>query len=226
MGRLGLVGLVTHVWFTLPTIYCPYHTLSFLVEPTNHLCSVVPYHIPIVPDPTLSYIYPNIITIPYTTIPYWNLTEMTPRPNQLRAETTHLRLTPKFGRNNPGRNDPGLILRITIILVQTNRSASWFLIPLLRRFFPLYWTDEKTDKWSCWRAVIDCSLPTDWWIWWKITYRLLARYARPPPSWGIWQTYPIFKINHCRIECKMFALCIWWPKCVTACYICYPRWNR
>ena len=53
--------------------------------------------------------------------------------------------------------------------------------------------------------------------------RLLARYARPPPSWGIWQTYPIFKINHCRIECKMFALCIWWPECVTACYICYPR---
>ena len=51
--------------------------------------------------------------------------------------------------------------------------------------------------------------------------RLLARYARPPPSWGIWQTYPILKINHCRIECKMFALCIWWPKRVTACYICY-----
>ena len=53
--------------------------------------------------------------------------------------------------------------------------------------------------------------------------RLLARYARPPPSWGIWQTYPIVKINHCRIECKMFALSIWWPKCVTACYICYPH---
>ena len=41
--------------------------------------------------------------------------------------------------------------------------------------------------------------------------RLLARYAPPPPSWGIWQIYPVLKINHCRIECKMFALCIWWP---------------
>ena len=40
-------------------------------------------------------------------------------------------------------------------------------------------------------------------------HRLLARCARPPPSWGIWQTYPILKINHCRIECKMFALCTW-----------------
>ena len=42
-----------------------------------------------------------------------------------------------------------------------------------------------------------------------------------PPSWGIWQTYPILKISHCCIECKMFALCIWWPKRVTARYICY-----
>ena len=59
-----------------------------------------------------------------------------------------------------------------------------------------------------------------------ITIRLLVRYARPPHPWGILQTYPILKINYCHMECKMFALCIWWSKCVTACYICYPHWNR
>ena len=91
---------------------------------------------------------------------------MTPRPKRLGAESIHLRPAPKFGRN-----DPGLILRITIILVQTIRSASCgFLISLLLRFFPKYWTDEKTDRWSCWRDVTDWSLPTDWWIWWKTTY--------------------------------------------------------
>ena len=52
---------------------------------------------------------------------------MTPRPKRLRDESIHLRPTSKFGRN-----DPGLILRITIILVQTIRSASCgFLISLL-----------------------------------------------------------------------------------------------
>ena len=52
---------------------------------------------------------------------------MTPRPKRLRDESSHLRLTSKFGRN-----DPGLILRITIILVQTILSASCgFLISLL-----------------------------------------------------------------------------------------------
>ena len=53
-------------------------------------------------------------------------------------------------------------------------------------------------------------------------YRLLAGNARPPPSWGILQTYPLLTNNLCHIKCKMFALCIWWPKCMKACYMCYP----